>query len=95
MNQVQQTDPPSSLRPPAFMIGRDCHGHWVVQDRQGKCGGLFADREAALRYVRAENGYRPCAVVMVSGNLELDMDCASRPPHRAAAIDLQRQRQIA
>jgi hypothetical protein len=29
-------------------------------------------REAALRFVRAENGYRPQAVVMVSGNLELD-----------------------
>jgi hypothetical protein len=95
MNQVQQTQPPSSLRPPAFMIGRDRHGNWVVQDRQGKCGGLFVDREAALRYVRAENGYRPCAVVMVSGNLELDMGCASRMSHHEAAVDLQRQRRIA
>jgi hypothetical protein len=87
MNQVQQTEPPSSLRAPAFMIGRDSLGNWVVQDRQGKCGGLFVDREAALRYARAENGYRPCAVVMVSGNLELDIGCASLPPHRQAVID--------
>jgi Dihydrodipicolinate synthetase family len=44
----------------------------VVQDPRGNCGGLFVDRDAALRFVRAENGYRTPAVVMVSGNLELN-----------------------
>jgi hypothetical protein len=55
------------------MIGQDDHGNWVVQDLKGNCGGLFVNREAALRYVRSENGHRPQAVVMVSGVLELDM----------------------
>jgi hypothetical protein len=55
------------------MIGRDLRGNWVVQDQYGVRGGLFVGRDAALRYVRAESGNRPQAVVTVSGILELDM----------------------
>jgi hypothetical protein len=73
MKQTQQTEPPSWFRPPVFMVGQNQRGNWVVRDHNGVCGGLFVSRDAALRFVRAENGYRPQAVVMVSGNLELDM----------------------
>ena len=45
----------------------------MVQDQKGMRGGLFVNREAALRYVRSENGFRPQAVVMVSDGIELDM----------------------
>ena len=76
MKQVQQTEPPSLFRPPVFMIGQDCRGNWVVQDQRKIAGGLFVTRDAALRYVRSEAGYQPRAVVMVSGNLELDMSRA-------------------
>ncbi len=55
------------------MIGQDRRGNWVVQDQKKIAGGLFVTRDAALRYVRSEAGYQPRAVVMVSGNLELDM----------------------
>ena len=76
------------------MIGQDCRGNWVVQDQNGVCGGLFVDRDAALRFVRSENGYRPRAVVMVSEGLELDMSRNSGAlPHRELATD--RQRRIA
>jgi hypothetical protein len=96
MTEAKQTEPPSLFRPPVFMIGQDRCGNWVVQDQTGIGGGLFVTRDAALRYVRSENGYRPRAVVMVSGNLELDMSRdAGAPPNREAAIDLQRQRRIA
>jgi hypothetical protein len=67
----------------------------VVQDPRGNCGGLFVDRDAALRFVRAENGYRAPAVVMVSGNLELNI--SPNPgtlPQRETAADLQRQRRF-
>ncbi|MDR3421821.1 MAG: hypothetical protein P4L80_11360 [Xanthobacteraceae bacterium] len=78
------------------MIGQDDHGNWVVQDLKGNCGGLFVNRDAALRYVRFENGHRPQAVVMVSGVLELDM---TRKPAAAArpdfAADAERLRRIA
>jgi hypothetical protein len=73
MKQAKQAEPPSWFRPPVFMVGQNSRGNWVVRDQKGVCGGLFVSREAALRFVRAENGYRSQAVVMVSGNLELDM----------------------
>jgi hypothetical protein len=72
MIQAKQTEPPSWLRPPLFMLGQDLRGNWVVQEQKGTRGGLFVDREAALRFIRAEAGYKPQAVVMVSGILELD-----------------------
>ena len=69
MKQAKQAEPPSWFRQPVFMVGQNRQGNWVVQDQKGVCGGLFVSREAALRFVRAENGYRPQAVVMVSGGL--------------------------
>jgi hypothetical protein len=77
VTQERPAKPPGWLRPPLFMIGQDDRGHWVAQDLKGRCGGLFVNREAALRYVRSQNGHRPQAVVMVSGVLELDI---TRPP---------------
>ena len=84
MTEAKQAEPPSWLRPPVFMIGQDHHGNWVVQDQKGIAGGLFVTRDAALRYVRSENGYRPRAVVMVSGHLELDM--SRLRPQQSAAV---------
>jgi hypothetical protein len=85
MTGAKNVEPPSTslLRRPLFMIGQDERGNWVVQDEYGICGGLFVNREAALRYIRAENDYRPQAVVTISGILELDM---ARKPN-----ELQRQ----
>ena len=44
----------------------------VVQEQKGTRGGLFVDRAAATRFIRAEAGYKPQAIVIVSGILELD-----------------------
>ena len=55
-----------------FMIGKDSRGNWVVQDQNGKCGGLFVDRVEALRFAMFENGNNPRAVVMVPGVFELN-----------------------
>ena len=96
MIQAEQAEPPSWLRPPVFMIGQDCRGNWVVKDQKGIRGGLFVDRDAALRFVRSENGDRPQGVVMVSGVLELEM--SRNPgalPQRELGVDSQRQRRIA
>jgi hypothetical protein len=73
MTQDQQGEPPSWFRQPPFMVGQDRSGNWVVQDQKGMRGGLFVNREAAFRYVRSENGFKPQPVVMVSGGFELDM----------------------
>jgi hypothetical protein len=56
-----------------FRIGRDSRGNWVVQDRQGLCGGLFVSRAEAVKFAMFENGNCPQAVIMVPGILELDM----------------------
>jgi hypothetical protein len=92
MKQAKQAEPPSWFRPPVFMIGQNRRGNWVVRDQKGVCGGLFVSREAALRFIRAENGYRPQAVVMVSENLELDMSGSpSKLSRRETSGDLRRR----
>lgn len=55
------------------MIGRNSRGNWVAQEKSGVRGGLFINRAEALKYARFESGNHPHAVVMVSGNLELDI----------------------
>lgn len=96
MTQAEQAEPPSWFRPPVLMVGQNSRGNWVVKDQRGVCGGLFVNRDAALRFVRAENGYRPQAVVMVSGDLELDISGhnASAPIRRESSVDLEQQRRI-
>jgi len=71
-------EPPSSNRAKGlFRVGKNSHGNWVVQDQSGLCGGVFVNRTAAVKFAMFENGYRPQAVIMVPGTLELDM---SRKP---------------
>ena len=97
MTQVKENaEPPSWAGPPVFMVGQNDRGQWVVQEQRGNCGGLFVSRDAALRFVRAENGYRQRAVVMVSDNLELNMAAHPRALFRhAAAADIVPQRRSA
>ncbi len=73
MIHAKEPEPPSWLQSLPFMVGQDQQGNWVVQEQNGVRGGLFVDRDAALRYVRSENGRRPPVVIMISGILELDM----------------------
>ena len=76
-----QSEPPSTRLaslPRLFRVGRDSRGNWVVQDRQGACGGLFVNRAEAVKFAMFENGNRPQAVIMVPRILELDM---SDKPH--------------
>ena len=96
MTHAEQAEPPSREQVPHFKVGRDCHGNWVVQDQGAVRGGLFVNRDAALRFIRFENFDRPQAVIMVPGVLELDMCNKPKPaadPH--PAIDLQRPRRVA
>ena len=67
MIQAKQVEPPSWLRLPLFMLGQDLRGNWVVQEQRGARGGLFVDREAALRFIRAETARKQQAIAMVSG----------------------------
>ncbi|HEY4405400.1 MAG TPA: hypothetical protein VGN55_12210 [Xanthobacteraceae bacterium] len=81
---MNQAEPPSS-HSSLFRVGKDSHGHWVVQDQQGLRGGLFLDRAEALKFAMFENGNRPQAVIMVPGVLELDMVARPQVTQHAAA----------
>jgi hypothetical protein len=89
MNKAEPPWSPSSL----FRVGKDSHGHWVVQDQQGLRGGLFVDRAQAIKFAMFENGNCPQAVIMVPGVLELDIvdpPPTARPATRSAALRRQR-----
>ena len=83
MTQAKQSEPPCRDGEPSntFLVGRDSRGHWVVQDERGLCGGLFVDRNRAIRFAMDETGKRPQAIRVVPGILELDM---SRPAGTAS-----------
>lgn len=81
-----ETYPPSTQsHAPQFRIGRDRHGHWVVQDDRGLCGGLFINRAEALKFALFENGHSPQAIIMMPGILELDMTVLPSARHADAA----------
>jgi hypothetical protein len=56
---------------PRFVIGQDEQGHWVALDAAGREGGLFASREAALKYVAAETGRRRPTAMLAAKPLAL------------------------
>ncbi len=81
---MAQSEPPLPSSPPntdPFFIGRDSHGNWVVQDRHKLRGGLFVDRDKALKFALSENGNRPQAIFTIPGVFELDMSGAPEPTH--------------
>ena len=45
-----------------FVVGQDEAGRWVVVERHGRGGGIFVDRQAAVKYAASEAGQRPDAV---------------------------------
>jgi hypothetical protein len=81
---MNEAEPPSS-HASLFRVGKDSHGHWVVQDQQGLRGGLFVGRTEALKFAMFENGNRPQAVIMVPGVLELDIIGRPHPVGISAA----------
>ena len=85
MNKAEPPSPQSLPHSSLFRIGKDSHGHWVVQDQQGLRGGLFVDRAEALKFAMIENGGRPQAVIMVPGVLELDIIDRPHPVGKFAA----------
>ena len=84
---MYKAEPPSlrSSEPPLFLIGKDSHGNWVVQDQSGLHGGLFVDRAEALKFAMFENGNRPQAVIVVPGVLELNMSAKPRADQRSTS----------
>jgi hypothetical protein len=64
--QCDKSGTPFHLR-----VGKSADGAWIVQDQQGRCGGVFASRAEAFRFACRERGDRAGAVVLHPGTLEL------------------------
>lgn len=95
-NAEKAAEPPSCLRPPIFMIGRDSRGNWVAQEQGGARGGLFVDRAGALKFAKSESGNEPRAVVWVSGVFELDISGApASAAERQFTDGVRRERRMA
>ena len=99
MTHATQSEPPSpdgGTVPNTFLVGRDSRGHWVVQDERGLCGGLFVDRNKAIRFAMDETGKRPQAIKLVPGVFELDMSrTAGRAPKQSIDLLAARERRAA
>lgn len=69
-------------RPARFTVGRDHHGWWVVQDKLGKVGGLFASEDAAMHFARDESDRNPAAVCRAPEGLSVELENLSRRAQR-------------
>ncbi|MGY3387431.1 hypothetical protein ACVWW6_000022 [Bradyrhizobium sp. USDA 3311] len=57
--------------PSAVLVGKNRNGNWVVRERNGNFGGLFANRTQAIKYALLANGHRPETIVEVTYAIEL------------------------
>jgi len=64
---------------PVFFIGRNQHGHWVARGADGKSGGLFWRKQAAIRFATRSAWPARCATIFPSDDIELDLENQGTP----------------
>jgi hypothetical protein len=64
---------------PVFFIGRNKHGHWVARGADGKSGGLFWRKQAAIRFATRSSWPARCATIFPSESIELDLENGGNP----------------
>ena len=69
---VQEEVPPEPL---SFELGRDHDGLWIVREKNGLYGGLFASEKAAIQYAKFESADRKSVIRVISDPIELN--CSS------------------
>jgi hypothetical protein len=69
---IQQNIKAATAVGSCLSIGQDRCGRWVVKDTRSVCGGLFADRTAAIRSRCTNANAAPQSVIMLPDGLELD-----------------------
>lgn len=57
--------------PSYFLIGQDEAGNWIAKNANGRDGGLFVSREAAMKYVAGEINRRRCVAIFTPRPLKL------------------------
>jgi hypothetical protein len=75
-----------------LFVGADPDGRWIVRDDLGLIGGLFSDRDAALRFAALESDRQDAAVTILPGELTLGLTgaipAADEPPFVATTAAL-------
>jgi hypothetical protein len=62
---------------PHFLVGRDRQAGWVVIETHGRCGGLFCDAEAALRFAKEASEGHVEAIEFAKGPLDFTLTRAA------------------
>ncbi|AYD02549.1 hypothetical protein [Neorhizobium sp. NCHU2750] len=78
---IDHEPPATGIR---FTVGRDVRGRWIVNDMEGKVGGLFADRASAVHFAMFESDHTPGAVWCLPEHVTLKLGEAL-DPHRLSA----------
>lgn len=60
-----------SVSAPRFLIGQDERGGWIAMEAERREGGVFVNREAALKYATAQAGHGAGRVVPTRKRLDL------------------------
>ncbi|TNM61283.1 hypothetical protein [Aliirhizobium smilacinae] len=83
------------LEPPAtgirFTVGRDVRGRWIVNDLEGKVGGLFTDRASAVHFAMFESDHLPGAVWCLPDHVTLTLGEAFEPRRLHAGSSVARR----
>lgn len=64
---------------PAFFIGKDRDGFWLVRDVNGRIGGIFLLESSALAFARRQSRPSGCATIFQSEPFELDLENQGNP----------------
>jgi hypothetical protein len=64
---------------PAFFIGRDRDGFWIVREVRGSTGGIFLLESSALAFARKYSRPSGCATIYCSESFELDVKNQGNP----------------
>jgi hypothetical protein len=56
-----------------FIVGLDGEGHWIARDEQGSTGGVFSDRDAAIRFAATESDHQAGAVRLAPDTARLSL----------------------
>jgi hypothetical protein len=60
--------------PNYFVVGQDTEGRWVVTDRRGLKGGIFATYNSALNFAKGEAFAARCKIIVSQTATALDLD---------------------
>lgn len=64
---------------PVFFIGRNKLGHWVARGADGKSGGLFWRKQAAISFATRSAWPARCATIFPAESIELDLENQGNP----------------